>query len=219
MEYEKYIVPIFTSDESKTTPSENDFNGNGVIIGKHFITAAHVVKRDKTTDQLFTNVWFKFEEQFYKLTEPIYIRYAEDTQMMEANKVRTFDLAIYDINEFVNSPIEYADEQDDYLNCSYYGYSMNEKTKQLSYDVVDTMKIYTKVVDNRNSRPPYYIDNCYEFCPEKELKHGNSGGAMFQGNKFVGLFVSIPLNKENKPIIYRSRCISAKYISEIINSL
>jgi hypothetical protein len=216
MKYEKYIVPIFTSDESKTTPSENDFNGNGVIIGKHFITAAHVVKRDKTTDQLFTNVWFKFDEKFYKLTNPVYFEYDKNVKAIDKNTFCKLDLSIYAIDETIKSPIDFIENQSEYLDCYYYGYSMNEDNKQLNYDIALSPKVYAKTTERRGGNP-YVIENCFRYDTKYPLTKGNSGGAIFHDNKFVGLLVSVAENEQYIPIWYR--CISAKYINEKIKHL
>ncbi|MBO7598442.1 MAG: hypothetical protein J6T70_15505 [Bacteroidales bacterium] len=221
MEYEKYIVPIYTSQESKTEPDENDFNGNGIIIGKFLITAGHVVMNDDIPVNTIENVWFKYNNVPYKLSEsPIYYEYDKPYQVIGCSTLQKLDLAIYVIETEINSPIEFVNDTDDYKyrDCSYYGYTMNEDSNQLDFDVVDQMQVYLKATERRGDCC-YYIDNCYEVTTNYLFKKGNSGGSIFQNDRFVGLFVALPYDENHNPLTNKYRCVSAKYINNIIQSL
>ena len=158
MENNKYIVQIFISKDFDSMPVEDDFNGNGIIIGNYLITAGHVVENNETPAKPVKNVWFKFENELYKISEaPLCFEKGEQYQKIGDKTLLKLDLAIYSIEEKIHSSIEFVDNQKEYTNCSYYGYSMNEETKQLMTNHTNSIKVYTNTPERRQD--VVYISN------------------------------------------------------------
>ena len=197
MNYFKYIVPIFTSKESKDEPSPDDYCGTGFIVGNYLITAGHVVYG-------FKYVWYKFDGRFYLLPKFEVCelgRYEENRyNRIDKDMIIKEDLAIVEIGD-CDSPLKFGIQDED-MSCVYHGYSFKDGAIKEDHINIDLNIKRDKFINCKYSK---YLD----------FVSGNSGGPIFNGDCIVGMLVSNVDTKEGER--YGCCCIVPWYIQCKIN--
>lgn len=198
--YDKYFVPIFADAKMMM------FRGNGVIVGKNLITAAHVAQSDsprnlKDNRINYSSMWFLYDNNLIRITDENLIfdgRNAEDEN--GAHK----DLAVYQLDDLKSdlvlndSKITESDEFDIMPKKYCDGIKINREVQVCK---IESLVSITGVNGNK------VWTNCYDIHAIHDFYNGDSGGPVFVKNVIYGILIEVYNKEENKGIVLDSRFI------------
>lgn len=178
---------------------DNEFSGTGFIVNGFLITANHVMNKKVHSCFVFENKKFKIDvRKWIVLDEP------ENTQCSE----NALDLFVCE-TDIKDSDLCFSSNLEEGALFDFYGYSFDENTQKLNNDKESGITLCRMNPYSLNDRKK--LNNAFScFC---NLKAGNSGGPLFNGNKIVGMLIrEICRNQVKKECVF----IKASYIMDQI---
>ena len=197
--HDKYMVPIFTSNNDST------FVGNGVIIGSYLITAAHVAKNE---EENFPVLYYRYEDEFKMVSDDAVIF---DGRKVKSKNGNCNDLIVYKLDGIVGD-----------FKCSDTAVKKGTKLYASFYTYLDDGKImFDRSVCIVDSIGPLSFDkatkwqNCYRVNNSRGFISGNSGCAFYRGDVLFGILLG---GSEPGFGVYKYTVLDANYIRHILDS-
>lgn len=207
--YDKFLVPIYLTENE-----ESSLNGNGVIVDKYLITAAHVAygKKDK---KKIPELFYKFNGEWCKVSDNMLVH--DGREVPDKGDIHD-DLIIYELEQNYDSFMFCEDDWfintklGSYLHLRTYKYD-EQKNVIISDDNNFPIISYTVAFT-----PQKKWNNCFTIDNIYELEHGNSGSALTINNVLYGILVSVilPADKQIRNCRIGYAVMNAVYIKEII---
>ncbi len=196
MELGKYIYPIKSSDT----------DGNGVLIGKHFVTVGHVI-------ETAVICYVTIENKTYELTK-------ESALVIRTNnegRSDGYDLAVFKFEDIEPSPLVLSSSIpsiDIELNSICYNHK--------SYGTISSNNIFCSPIEEtwtlvQNSGHIISVyDNYIECELNGKLQRGNSGSPLMYGNSVVGILYGDKDGKESsKTVLF----LSSEAIARLLKNM
>ncbi|MCR4848598.1 MAG: hypothetical protein K5920_07115 [Bacteroidales bacterium] len=206
-EYDKYMVPLFI------VKNDDTFIGNGVIIGKYLVTAAHV-SICSTCKRNIQYLYFRYEGYYVEINDSMVVFDGRcGSGKVSPDKCGNHDdLIVYELNEIYNS-FKLSDNSikpgDELANSPFRRDGHNRY-------IIKQDKFVCKVValkEGRLGNQTYPWENCFRVTNEWFFSPGNSGSALFKKDVVYGILITA--NQDGHGPC--GTVIEAKYIKIIID--
>ncbi len=201
----KYFVPMF-SDKDLT-----NFRGNGVIIGKYLISAAHVSQsyhRSKKNRENYYQMWFKYDNSCIMITDDDLIF---DGRLFDDEDGNNKDVVIYQLKEIKSDLI--LSEQKVMV------------TKNLKFRPI---RFYDGMLDKNPGESPCTIcsevvksgkngnliwKNCFKVNFPHRIDNGDSGSPIYLNNIVFGILIEKYIKEDGA----YGKVLDSRYIKSIID--
>lgn len=198
LENDKYLVPIFV--ENGTV-----YRGNGVIVGKYLVTAAHVAQSVNEKEN-YSELSFVFQKQSHTISDKDIVfdgRGKEDEDGVHN------DLIVYKLDEIESSFVNNIEEIEEGMRLA--SYPLNECDGCVEYRS-GGCSIVSKEVFSFDKNEKFIWKNCFKVCFPWMIRHGDSGSPVFSKNVIYGILIE----KCDEGESTRGIVLDARYIQQRI---
>lgn len=203
LEYDKYFVPIFIAKDDK-----DSFNGNGVIVGKYLITAAHVAICNKCKRNI-PKLYYNYNGNIKEINNKMRIHDGRGIKgKVKADKDGIHDdLIIYEIDDLF-SPLQLSEDS----------LGNGNKLEMWTFWKKDESVITREYWNCSMTEESVMIDgaiaeNCFKASNDYGFFHpGNSGSVLYKDNVIYGMLIKA--NQKGKGSL--GTFLRSSYIKKII---
>lgn len=178
--YDKFLVPIYLKENE-----ESSLNGNGVIVDKYLITAAHVAYCDKLKMKI-PQLFYKFNGEWCKVSDNMLVH--DGREVPDKDGIHD-DLVIYKLDKhYADSFALCGNNLQNGEKMMLKPYRINEGDNcAVANEFVDCFNWNEKIIENR------ILINCWSNCfivnAPAQIQKGDSGSAIFCQNKLYGILI------------------------------
>jgi V8-like Glu-specific endopeptidase len=195
---DKYLVPIF---------AENGvvYRGNGVIVGKYLITAAHVAQSEHE-EVNYSELCFWFEGQPYPVSDKDIVFDGRGKE--DENGVHK-DLIVYKLDEFEGNFV--CNEEEINEGLTLFSYPYNKYDESVKFSGGNCSIVSKEVRSGRDNNEIW--KNCFKVNYPWRIGPGNSGSPVFVKNVIYGILIE----KYEKGDGAYGKVLDARYIKSVID--
>jgi V8-like Glu-specific endopeptidase len=209
---EKYIVQFFGFNED----TENKkLLGSAFLVRPHFlITAAHVVLDE--TGSRYKNKGISFENNFYLLPTPSFIKHKEDYGI---DDTIYYDLAIYKINIEISTAFLLSERDVNWNEkFNFFGKGDSEdNSKKIRTKFNATISFNDKYARKTiEGSKMIILQNCFEI--KEKLSPGDSGGPIYTNEEVAGMIVYGIKDSNKSRMGCGTVAIKSSFIKSIVES-